>query len=617
MGKAILERFEDKEFTYGVNYKDSIKEDTETRLEQELTGIRPEYLKSFPSLYGKETVRIVSQGQVDTDDLRNNVVDNVTNGLNKLGNIGNKIGGALQTVNNSLFNDGKLLHPSDLLVDPNSDELKTKFQFYATKDYENLIPNRIDRNIVEFRDGITNLNSIVPNAKALALNSAKDAVRGKIGGFIKDKVPAIANSINQSPNDPNSPESSKVIYGPNVGDKIPYTSTINLTSVEDESERNLLKYRSRSPADIPRAGDILSTGTGTNGIKRAYEYDDGTSENPVGLLTSPERTYTKQPDVISRTHSFKYGITNESDKVNLLGVGDRNLDLKIDDESPDKKQMIPFKIENAANGQYAYFRAAITSFNESITPSWDSNRFVGNPFTLFSYNGVERSVSFNLKMFSYNFAEHQKMWERIKFLTSLAYPADYYSNSNAVISPFIKLTIGDMYRDRRGFIESIQYTVDDATTWETDNYAGNDYNLLYDDDGNLTVSDSNSTPDGDGFRLPHIVDVALSIKIIEQRATTNFSSIGEDGYKRRLYQFKEIGRTSNVGREQLDGLDLPLQQKEVQAVSNIDKKPETPNLFEDLNSSQKNTNPNSRQNVSRDRSRELAKRERNRNRRGR
>lgn len=562
MGKAILERFNDTEFKYGTNYKDLVKQDTETRLEAELTGIRKEYLTSFLSLYGKESVRIVSQGKVDDDALRNNVVDSITNKLNTGGKLAQKIGGVIGSVNDSVFNNGKVLKPSEL-IDKN-------YQFYATQQYEKLIPTKLDRNIVEFRDGITNLKSIVPNAKALAINTAKDAVRGKIGGFIKDKIPAIGNAINDAIANPNAVDGDSISYAPDVNGKEPYNFRRQISEkggAEAESQRNLEKIKNVSPVSGLSRYVVRNSASGPTAY--FYNGEGGTESGDASRdFNTPSNEYSKMDDIRTRSIKTKFGIDNGYDKINMLGVGDRNLDLTIDDDDPIKKQMIPFKITNASNGQYAYFRAALTSFNETVSPSWDSNRFVGNPFTLFSYSGVERSISFNLKMFSYNYAEHQKMWERIKFLTSLAYPASYYSKSGAVISPFIKLTIGDMFRDRRGFIESLTYSVDDSATWEIDNFGENDENYFYTNAGDLRITNPSTRANGKGFRLPHIVDVAITVKMVEQRATTTFN---DDDYRKRLYAFDKIQRTSNVGNSGYDESTTTLQRKDAQVVSSVTK----------------------------------------------
>ena len=49
--------------------------------------------------------------------------------------------------------------------------------------------------------------------------------------------------------------------------------------------------------------------------------------------------------------------------------------------------------------KYLVFRSIISGLTESTTPSWSANKFVGNPYAFHIYDGVERGVSFNLKLF--------------------------------------------------------------------------------------------------------------------------------------------------------------------------------------------------------------------------
>jgi len=44
------------------------------------------------------------------------------------------------------------------------------------------------------------------------------------------------------------------------------------------------------------------------------------------------------------------------------------------------------------------------------------------------------------------------MWERLAELGRLVYPQNYSGKAGKATAPFIKMTIGDMYRDKLGFI---------------------------------------------------------------------------------------------------------------------------------------------------------------------
>jgi hypothetical protein len=115
--------------------------------------------------------------------------------------------------------------------------------------------------------------------------------------------------------------------------------------------------------------------------------------------------------------------------------------------------------------EWVAFRAVMTGFTETVSPSWDSSKFVGNPYNYYTYNGVERSANFTLKFYCMNVAELDVMWKKIDWLTKKAYPT--ITDVKLVNAPFIKLTLGSIYADRVGFINSLSYTIADDITWET------------------------------------------------------------------------------------------------------------------------------------------------------
>ena len=63
------------------------------------------------------------------------------------------------------------------------------------------------------------------------------------------------------------------------------------------------------------------------------------------------------------------------------------------------------------------------------------------------------------------------MWDKLNYLVGLVYPSWAPAGSGlGMISPFIQLTIGDMYKDTPGFLSQLSLTVQDGTTWEIDDW---------------------------------------------------------------------------------------------------------------------------------------------------
>ena len=211
----------------------------------------------------------------------------------------------------------------------------------------------------------------------------------------------------------------------------------------------------------------------------------------------------------SGTYSKKYkdGKTEEGPKGEPLkeafpkrmGIGmDENpkVDHKLNPpsfnvpENQDDKTQVPFWIQGVTDDESdrMYFRAVISGLSETVTPTWSGNKFIGNPHNYYIYEGVERAITFNLNIYCMNQNELSLNWERIDFLTRQTYPSYGGENLDIINAPFIKFQLGDVYKDRTGFIESLTYTVPDNGNWEID---------------------------GDGLKLPKFIDVSMTIKLVE------------------------------------------------------------------------------------------------------
>jgi hypothetical protein len=147
--------------------------------------------------------------------------------------------------------------------------------------------------------------------------------------------------------------------------------------------------------------------------------------------------------------------------------------------------------KNIMNQSSVIFRGTITGLAESFTPSWDSNKFIGSPFNYYTYTGIERSVTFNLRIYSTNPTEHTLCWQRIEALGKMVYP-DIADGSVIVQPPLLMFSLGNpqggsMYKNRHCFIESLSYNVEDSTPWEIDG----------------------------GYQAPMVVDAAITLKFIQ------------------------------------------------------------------------------------------------------
>lgn len=200
-------------------------------------------------------------------------------------------------------------------------------------------------------------------------------------------------------------------------------------------------------------------------------------------------------------------------------------------EALDGYDFIPVKFTSVMGGRSVNFAAVLDGISETVSPTWDSAKFLGSPFNYYTYSGIERTISFNLKLFSLNPVEHVIMWQKIDFLTSLTYPIEYNGDPGYIIPPFLKFTMGNLYKNKECFISSLSYTMDDVGGWEI---------------GNPILGESKITVAGENidlneYKLPKLVSVSIALTFVESRGNTESQKYG---YGKKVFSTQNITNIS-------------------------------------------------------------------------
>lgn len=157
------------------------------------------------------------------------------------------------------------------------------------------------------------------------------------------------------------------------------------------------------------------------------------------------------------------------------------------------------------------FVGAVTGISEDISPEWNGFKYIGSPFKVYRYSGVERSLKFNLKLYYFTEDEKSAMIQKINYLKSLTFPYESISEityggsketAQYAFSPNVfEVSLGDMYKNVFGYMESLSFNVEDNTTWS--NFAPNGI-----------VRDKK-----EASLYPSVIEASISIKIIENHKT--------------------------------------------------------------------------------------------------
>ena len=134
------------------------------------------------------------------------------------------------------------------------------------------------------------------------------------------------------------------------------------------------------------------------------------------------------------------------------------------------KDFIKFRIRDAINGKWLIFPAHLGNLTDNVNAEYQQDRYIGRPDAVHIYTGTNRNISFDFRVAAFTKQEIPIIQEKMNYLVGLAYPA-FRSNlgdeEKRPISPYVNLTIGDMFYNTPGYFSNITITVEENVTWET------------------------------------------------------------------------------------------------------------------------------------------------------
>jgi len=495
---------------------------SESLLEEEVTGVRIIRGFSEPVIYGNEIARLTLRTTPVLDLMKTATSGEVADGgliggkLTKLrDNINSKLGipqAATPTFVVNAFNEGGTIGTEKINLGLTQDRMNDLAAI--RKSAEGSLLGKLLK-----EGGGGNLKTIGKQALGSAIKLGKEALRKKLfGGGERTGLKVKGVVFGDSSVTGFTEESSKWYNTINVN----YGDNENARPKNDPTTVKVDKDGQKYSKTISPKGDTAEDRNDLS-YKQQLEYEPLTEwRNQGGDV--PVIRFSATPDRVGKfsgvgslvkydtnknKENSKRGFYTTSDTINKEGVYSGESKGELDD-----MDFVPLKFYSIPLGKTVQFRCTVTGLNEGFTPSWESYKFLGSPFSNYTYSGIERTVNFNFKVYSLNAEEHKVAWDKLNFLTGLVYPQGY-AESTAAIPPFIKFTLGDLFNAKIGFIESLSYTYDDNTPWnittkeKTVNYEGG------------TAKSLSSDINMKGYKLPMIVDVSTTIKFVESRGITS------------------------------------------------------------------------------------------------
>jgi len=149
-----------------------------------------------------------------------------------------------------------------------------------------------------------------------------------------------------------------------------------------------------------------------------------------------------------------------------------DVNLEAEAFGPEENQysdLIPFKFIDIPNKGRIVFRAFLEGISDNLSPEWSQEGYSGRPEEAHRYGGYSNTISFSFQVVPFSETEFEVMWEKLNYLKGLTTPAQYNparGGGSFMVPPFLRLTIGDMFNDVFGYINSLTISVNDDMDWE-------------------------------------------------------------------------------------------------------------------------------------------------------
>lgn len=298
----------------------------------------------------------------------------------------------------------------------------------------------------------------------------------------------------------------------------------NLKQVIDNIKESGYEYKPSSTSDLINPQFSNQSFIGMDYISQLTKDPDSQKKkvspfNYNGGAYLTKFRFDKRKQLLDDVDGKGFSGAKNQDKINILDVLTEN-DFK--DKYSEDSDLIKFYFYDIINKKYIPFRATVTGLNENLNADWTAIEYIGRADKLQSYKGFSRTLSFKFTVVANSIKELLPMWQRINYLVGLTKPANYTSGdqnsssniySRFIIPPFVKFTIGDIYKNQPAVIKSVGMTIPDNCVWET---LSEEYDIK--NDAWTYLNGTIRWPDSKGkyAQFPRECDLNLSIDLLEK-----------------------------------------------------------------------------------------------------
>lgn len=111
------------------------------------------------------------------------------------------------------------------------------------------------------------------------------------------------------------------------------------------------------------------------------------------------------------------------------------------------------------------FRAIITQLNDSFNANWTPVQFIGRADPNYHYTGYSRDLSLGFDVYATSRDELKFIWRKLNALAGYTTPT-YPTDDIAMRAPWMRITIGDLFRQQPVVLNSLSYDYATDSSWE-------------------------------------------------------------------------------------------------------------------------------------------------------
>jgi len=111
------------------------------------------------------------------------------------------------------------------------------------------------------------------------------------------------------------------------------------------------------------------------------------------------------------------------------------------------------------------FRAILTSLSDSFSPGWTDVKMIGRADPNYQYSSYARSLSVDFDIVITDRDEIKPTWRKLNALAGYCAPT-YDETSIALVGPWMRITLGDLFHQTPVVLDSLSYTYDLDHSWE-------------------------------------------------------------------------------------------------------------------------------------------------------